>query len=171
MTLREAERQLVWSWTGFAIGAIVPVGICELLGWPVVFYGLAAMVPVGLVGYFIGYRLSEPTPRWASRIDIHVALPAAVALAILIGLGVCADAAAAPRSRTLLAEFKRLNPCPSTSKTRGACPGFQIDHIQPLCAGGQDELANLHWLSIADHAAKTRKDVAACFGRAYRAKG
>lgn len=78
---------------------------------------------------------------------------------------------AAPRSRALLREFQRLNPCPSTGERRGACPGWQIDHQQPLCAGGPDAIANLQWLTLSDHAAKTRKDVAACFHRAYRSGG
>jgi hypothetical protein len=80
----------------------------------------------------------------------------------------CIAASAAPRSRVLLRDFQRLHPCPATEARRGPCPGFQIDHIQPLCAGGQDAIENLQWLDVADHAAKTRKDVAACFGRVYR---
>ena len=75
---------------------------------------------------------------------------------------------AAPRSRQVRAEFHRLVPCPSTGAHRGACPGFEIDHIHALCAGGKDDLENLQWLAKADHAAKTRKDVAACFQRAYK---
>lgn len=74
----------------------------------------------------------------------------------------------ADRSRVLRAEFQRLEPCPSTGKIRGPCPGYQVDHIQPLCAGGIDKLDNLQWLAVDPHKEKTRRDVAACFGRVYR---
>jgi len=35
--------------------------------------------------------------------------------------------------------FQRANPCPSTGKTSGACPGYVVDHIKPLKRGGADE--------------------------------
>lgn len=34
------------------------------------------------------------------------------------------------------AEFRNSHPCPSTGKTRGACPGYVIDHVQALKHGG-----------------------------------
>lgn len=43
-----------------------------------------------------------------------------------------------PRSTAAVAEFKRANPCPINSARRGPCPGFEVDHIEPLCAGGRD---------------------------------
>lgn len=72
------------------------------------------------------------------------------------------------RSRALRSEFQRLNPCPATGERRGACPGYEVDHIQALCAGGRDELENLAWLAVEAHRDKTRRDVAACRGRVYR---
>lgn len=68
------------------------------------------------------------------------------------------------RSPALRAEFQRLEPCPSTGLTRGACPGFQVDHAVPLCLGGPkvDQISNLQWLSIEDHKRKTREDVRLC---------
>lgn len=81
----------------------------------------------------------------------------------------CSAQAAGPqRSRAIVAEFKREHPCPSTGHPRGPCPGWQVDHIEPLCAGGRDATDNMQWLSVDTHKAKTRKDVAACFGRVYR---
>jgi hypothetical protein len=62
----------------------------------------------------------------------------------------------------LRAEFLRLNPCPATGKSRGACPGWQIDHREALICGGRDELANLQWLTVEDHKAKTRVEVKLC---------
>lgn len=75
---------------------------------------------------------------------------------------------AADRSRAERAAFQRQEPCPSTGLRRGPCPGFEVDHAIPLCAGGRDHRANLHWLRTEDHAFKTRIDVREC-RRARRA--
>lgn len=71
-------------------------------------------------------------------------------------------AAAAPRSAAERLAFTRENPCPATGLRRGACPGWQVDHVHPLCLGGIDHRANMQWLTVADHQAKTRDDVRAC---------
>lgn len=73
-----------------------------------------------------------------------------------------APAAAVERSRTLRAEFMRANPCPANGQTRGACPGYQVDHREALICGGKDEIANLQWLTIAEHKEKTRVEVKLC---------
>jgi hypothetical protein len=49
-----------------------------------------------------------------------------------------------PRARN---EFKRTHPCPATGKSGGSCPGYVIDHIQPLKHGGADTPANMQWQS------------------------
>jgi hypothetical protein len=56
-----------------------------------------------------------------------------------------------PRAR---ADFKRSHPCPSTGKTRGACPGFVIDHVRALCVGGADSPENMQYQSVAAGRAK-----------------
>ena len=66
------------------------------------------------------------------------------------------------RSAAEVLAFKRHNPCPSTQLRRGACPGFEVDHVQPLCSGGPDTVENMQWLSVADHRIKTRQDVRVC---------
>ena len=52
------------------------------------------------------------------------------------------------RSRVVLAEFRRLYPCPSTGLIYGSCPGWAIDHVIPLACGGCDAVANLQWLPL-----------------------
>ena len=59
----------------------------------------------------------------------------------------------------------RLNTCPSTGATKGACRGWQVDHREALVCGGRDELANLQWLAVAEHHEKTRVEVKLCRGR------
>lgn len=41
--------------------------------------------------------------------------------------------------------FRKDHPCPSTGKTSGACSGWVVDHIIPLCWGGPDAPANMQW--------------------------
>ncbi len=67
-----------------------------------------------------------------------------------------------PRNSEVLREFQRQTPCPATKSTTGRCPGWQIDHVEPLCAGGADRVENLQWLTIQEHKWKTRTDVRVC---------
>ena len=85
----------------------------------------------------------------------------ASALLCLILLSLPAQA----RDRNVPAEFQRQVPCPSTGKTTGACPGWERDHIVPLCRGGSDTVANMNWLTIEQHKAKTRAEVKLCRAR------
>jgi 5-methylcytosine-specific restriction endonuclease McrA len=96
--------------------------------------------------------------RRRQRLRGHGALTAIVLALAMTSAG------AADRSRTLRAEFMREHPCPSTGKTRGPCPGWQVDHAVPLCLGGPavDARANLRWIEIEPHKAKTRDDVRLC---------
>jgi hypothetical protein len=100
----------------------------------------------------LGLRL-----RRAGRLPGLVALLAAGCLLPLDGL-----LAALPRSRAEVQAFRSEYPCPATGRTRGACAGWQVDHIVPLCAGGQDKASNMHWLSVEDHRFKTLVDVREC---------
>lgn len=69
---------------------------------------------------------------------------------------------ASERSSSAVREFKRTVACPETGVTRGACPGWQVDHVVALCAGGEDAVCNMQWLTVEDHKAKTRVDVRSC---------
>lgn len=87
--------------------------------------------------------------------------------AILVVALVAHDAdAKIPRSSSAKAEFKRLQPCPSTGRPRGACPGYVIDHVVPLCAGGPDEPGNMQWQTVEAAKLKDRDERRQC--RAFR---
>jgi 5-methylcytosine-specific restriction endonuclease McrA len=49
------------------------------------------------------------------------------------------------RSARAKDEFKHEQPCPSTGKSSGACPGYVIDHVNPLKRGGADAPSNMQW--------------------------
>lgn len=70
--------------------------------------------------------------------------------------------AAIERSPAAVREFRALQACPATARHRGPCPGFQVDHVRALCAGGEDLPRNMQWLSVEDHRWKTFVDVREC---------
>lgn len=83
----------------------------------------------------------------------------AVAVAVLIaGLALTSDA----RSPAEVRAFRAENPCPATSRRSGPCPGWEVDHIRPLCAGGLDKPSNMQWIRKDDHRFKTHVDVREC---------
>jgi len=87
---------------------------------------------------------------------VRIALPV---LALILATG----AQASPgRDSTARAKFQRENPCPATGKTRGSCPGWQVDHITPLKCGGADRSENMQWLTVQAHAEKTRAEAKDC---------
>jgi hypothetical protein len=79
-------------------------------------------------------------------------------VAAILLIAVCALSTGAyaktNRSGVAVRAFMRENPCPSTGERRGSCPGHVIDHIEPLCAGGQDDPVNMQWQTIADSKTK-----------------
>lgn len=72
---------------------------------------------------------------------------------------------AADRSPATVRAFRAEHPCPSTGKTRGACPGWQVDHVQALVCGGPDTVDNLQWLAVDAHKEKTPRDMRGCRAR------
>ena len=60
------------------------------------------------------------------------------------------------RSSAARSSFQRKNPCPSTGRTSGGCPGYVVNHRQPLKRGGQDNPSNMQWQTKAAAAAKDR---------------
>lgn len=66
------------------------------------------------------------------------------------------------RSTTQINHFKKANPCPSTGKPTGKCPGHVIDHVKPLCACGKDDASNMQWQTITDGKAKDKLEIKQC---------
>ena len=83
-------------------------------------------------------------------------------LLILFALTSFDATARTDRDRAQVRAFRAEHPCPATGRTRGACPGYHVDHITPLCAGGADRPANMQWITREDHRFKTLVDVREC---------
>lgn len=66
------------------------------------------------------------------------------------------------RDRAQRAEFVRDHPCPATGETRWKCPGYVVDHIVPLCAGGADKPSNMQWQELAESKVKDNEERALC---------
>ena len=60
------------------------------------------------------------------------------------------------------AAFVNQHPCPSTRETRDACPGWVVDHIKPLCAGGADRPSNMQWQTVAEGKKKDKLERKQC---------
>lgn len=88
----------------------------------------------------------------------------AAILAALLAISVGAQEFAAKRSASEVYRFRGAHPCPATGKARGACPGWEVDHIKALRCGGPDVAANMQWLTIEAHRAKSRREARTCPG-------
>ncbi len=62
------------------------------------------------------------------------------------------------RSHSAKTSFERQSPCPSTGKTSGRCPGYLIDHVNPLECGGADAPWNMQWQTTTDAKAKDKTE-------------
>lgn len=74
----------------------------------------------------------------------------------------CATGKPQARSHAARAEFQRQQPCPATGAKSGACPGYVVDHVKPLCAGGADAPSNMQWQTVEAGKAKDREERARC---------
>jgi len=86
-----------------------------------------------------------------------------IALIILVAIATGADARDAKQVRL----FRAANPCPATVKATGACPGWVVDHIKPLCAGGANAPVNMQWQTRADSLVKDREEQQSCMARIH----
>lgn len=66
------------------------------------------------------------------------------------------------RSASARNAFKRTHLCPATGQARGPCPGYVIDHVVPLCAGGEDAPSNMQWQTVANAKQKDRDERRMC---------
>lgn len=67
-----------------------------------------------------------------------------------------------PRSSQVTRDFQKQNPCPTTGKTTGACPGQVKDHIKSLCAGGTDSVDNMQWQTVEESRIKDIQEKREC---------
>ena len=66
------------------------------------------------------------------------------------------------RSHQARVIFQHEHPCPATGRVTGKCPGYVIDHIEPLVCGGADAPSNMQWQTIAEAKEKDRWERKAC---------
>lgn len=66
------------------------------------------------------------------------------------------------RDHKALRLFRAAHPCPATGLSTPRCPGWIIDHVIPLCAGGPDKPSNMAWQTVADAKVKDRAERKLC---------
>ena len=80
-----------------------------------------------------------------------------LALTCCLALAFGAADARTERSRAQVNAFLRQQGLARTP------PGYEVDHIMPLCAGGKDSPENMQLLTKEQHKAKTRDDLRRCW--------
>lgn len=75
--------------------------------------------------------------------------------------------AGAPRDPKTVVEFRKTHPCPHTGLVTGPCPGYVVDHMYPLCAGGADAPSNMMWQEYGASLVKDRleRELCRCRGK------
>jgi hypothetical protein len=66
------------------------------------------------------------------------------------------------RSNAARHAFVYEHACPDTGLNKLPCHGYIIDHVVPLCAGGDDSPSNMQWQTIAEAKAKDRIERQEC---------
>jgi hypothetical protein len=70
-------------------------------------------------------------------------------IALLLLAAVALPCDAVERSRAERSAFVYEHPCPATGSP-GPCPGWVVDHVIPLCAGGPDKRYNMQWQAVPE---------------------
>lgn len=73
-----------------------------------------------------------------------------------------ASTASIHRSMAQRAAFVRDNPCPAPGSPKHSCPGYVVDHVIPLCAGGADAPENMQWQEHRESLVKDRWEWKMC---------
>lgn len=111
------------------------------------------------------YRLIA-TPESGRRVRMMLNLMRSIAAVVgFLSVLMTSPAQSTERDPYQRVLFMKKHPCPSTGKTRGACPGYVVDHIKPLCAGGPDRPSNMQWQTVKEAKIKDRKERALCQGK------
>ena len=58
--------------------------------------------------------------------------------------------------------FVKKYACPVNGKHTEICPGWVVNYVKPLCAGGADRLSNLQWQTVATAKRKEREAQKMC---------
>lgn len=66
------------------------------------------------------------------------------------------------RSQAARHAFVKSHPCPANDLPRLPCIGYIIDHVIPLCAGGEDAPSNMQWQTIEDAKEKDKGERKQC---------
>ena len=66
-----------------------------------------------------------------------------------------------PRSRQAREDFLRRTGYPHGR------PGYVVDHVVPLCAGGADAPSNMQWQTVEEGKVKDRQERASCAARRH----
>ena len=66
------------------------------------------------------------------------------------------------RSEKAKDSFKYSHPCPANGNNHGSCPGYVIDHINPLACGGADDPSNMQWQTKEASKAKDKWERKGC---------
>lgn len=66
------------------------------------------------------------------------------------------------RDASQVRKYRAEQVCPATGQYRGACPGYVVDHIMPLCLNGADDPSNMIWQPKAEALEKDKIEWAMC---------
>lgn len=86
----------------------------------------------------------------------------ALSIVVLTCSGILPAEAKHSRSSAARNAFVKTQPCPATGLTKLPCPGYVIDHVVPLCAGGLDQHVNMQWQTVEDAKVKDRDERRMC---------
>lgn len=97
--------------------------------------------------------------RFTVKSDIRMRFAFILIAACALSTGASAGYA---RDKKVLRAFVNQQACPATGLHRLPCPGYVIDHINPLACGGPHSVENLQWQTREDAKAKDKWERREC---------